>query len=65
MEYLSIDTIMDAEQSISYPLEFLNLLELSGAPSHKLQLKLNVPVMLMRNTIMDAEQSTSYPLEMY
>jgi PIF1 helicase. len=48
-EYLSIDTIMDAEQSTSYPTEFLNLLERSGVPSHKLKFKLNVPVMLMRN----------------
>jgi PIF1 helicase. len=48
-EYLSIDTIMDTEQSTSYPTEFLNSLELSGVPSHKLQLKLNVLVMLMRN----------------
>ncbi|GFX05058.1 putative retrovirus-related pol polyprotein from transposon opus [Trichonephila clavipes] len=48
-EYLSIDTIIDTELSTSYPVEFLNSLELSGVPSHKLQLKLNVPVMLMRN----------------
>ncbi|GFV28801.1 ATP-dependent DNA helicase [Trichonephila clavipes] len=48
-EYLSMDTIMDTELSTSYPVEFLNSLELSGVPSHKLQLKLNVPVMLMRN----------------
>ena len=46
-EFLSIDTIMDAKQSTSYPTEFLNSLELSGVPSHKLQLKLNVSVMLM------------------
>ncbi|CAG4996598.1 unnamed protein product [Parnassius apollo] len=48
-EYLSVDTVMDTEQSTSYPVEFLNSLELSGVPSHKLQLKLGVPVMLMRN----------------
>ena len=48
-EYLSIDTIMDAEQSTSYPTKFLNSLELSGVPSHKLQLKLNVPVLLKQN----------------
>lgn len=47
--YLPIDKIMDTEQSSSYPAEFLNSLELSGVPSHKLQLKLGVPVMLMRN----------------
>ncbi|XP_055922687.1 uncharacterized protein LOC129953463, partial [Eupeodes corollae] len=48
-EYLSMDTIMDTELSTSYPVEFLNSLEPSGVPSHKLQLKLNVPVILMRN----------------
>jgi PIF1 helicase. len=40
---------MDAEQSTSYPTEFLNSLEISAVPSHKLQLKLNVPVTPMRN----------------
>ncbi|GFX06766.1 ATP-dependent DNA helicase [Trichonephila clavipes] len=40
---------MDTELSTSYPVEFLNSLELLGVPSHKLQLKLNVPVMVMRN----------------
>ncbi|GFX21390.1 ATP-dependent DNA helicase [Trichonephila clavipes] len=44
-----MDAIMDTELSTSYPVEFLNSLELSGLPSHELQLKLNVPVMLMRN----------------
>ncbi|GFX87564.1 ATP-dependent DNA helicase [Trichonephila clavipes] len=48
-EYLSMNTIMDTELSTSYRVEFLNSLELSGVPSHKLQLKQNVPVMLMRN----------------
>jgi PIF1 helicase. len=47
--HLSLDTIIDAEKSTLYPSEFLNSLELSGIPSHKLQLNLNVPVMLMRN----------------
>ncbi|GFX98539.1 ATP-dependent DNA helicase [Trichonephila clavipes] len=44
-----METIMDTELSTSYPVEFLNSLELSGVPSLKLQWKLNVPVMLMRN----------------
>ncbi|CAK1603523.1 unnamed protein product [Parnassius mnemosyne] len=48
-EYLSVDTVMDTVTSTSYPVEFLNSLELSGVSSHKLQLKLGVPVMLMRN----------------
>ncbi|GFU88170.1 hypothetical protein TNCV_845631 [Trichonephila clavipes] len=46
-----MDTIMNTELSTSYSVEFLNSLELLGVPSHKLQLKLNVPVMLMRNCV--------------
>ncbi|GFV11834.1 ATP-dependent DNA helicase [Trichonephila clavipes] len=33
----------------SYPVEFLNSLDLSGVPSHKLELKVGVLVLLMRN----------------
>lgn len=49
IEYLSVDNVMDTEQVTSYPIEFLNSLELSGVPSHKLRLKIGVPVLLMRN----------------
>ena len=42
---------MDAEQCTSYPTDFLNLLELSGVPSHKLQLKLNVPGLMNNHLI--------------
>ncbi|XP_050558894.1 uncharacterized protein LOC118275784 [Spodoptera frugiperda] len=49
VEYLSVDIVMDSEQVTSYPTEFLNSLELSGVPSHKLRLKVGVPVLLMRN----------------
>ncbi|XP_022833273.1 uncharacterized protein LOC111361126 [Spodoptera litura] len=48
VEYLSVHIIMDSEQVTSYPTEFLNSLELSGVPSHKLRLKVGVPVLLMR-----------------
>ncbi|GFW38272.1 ATP-dependent DNA helicase [Trichonephila clavipes] len=44
-----MDTIMDTELSTSYPVEFLNSIELSSVLSHKFQLKLNVPVMLTQN----------------
>lgn len=40
---------MDTEQVTSYPTEFLNSLELSRVPSHKLRLKVGVAVMFMRN----------------
>lgn len=49
IEYLSVDNITDTEQVTSYPIEFFNSLELSGVPSHKLILKVGVPVLLMRN----------------
>ncbi|GBN56423.1 hypothetical protein AVEN_166070-1 [Araneus ventricosus] len=48
-EYLSVDTVMDNEQVTSYPVEFLNSLEMSGVPSHKLRLKIGVLVLSMRN----------------
>ncbi|GFW33676.1 ATP-dependent DNA helicase [Trichonephila clavipes] len=44
-----MDTIVDTEQSTSYPTEFLNSLELLGVPSQTKPLKLNVPFMLMKN----------------
>ncbi|XP_036320433.1 ATP-dependent DNA helicase pif1-like [Rhagoletis pomonella] len=47
--YTSIDTVMSSDDSTSYPVEFLNTLELTGVPSHKLELKIGVPVLLMRN----------------
>lgn len=47
--YTSIDTVMSSDDSTTYPIEFLNTLELTGVPSHKLELKIGVPVLLMRN----------------
>jgi len=50
-EYLLVDNVMDTEQVTLYhiPIKFLNFLKLSGVPSHKLRLKVSVPVLLMRN----------------
>ncbi|UYV79262.1 hypothetical protein LAZ67_17001830 [Cordylochernes scorpioides] len=47
--YRSIDTMVDPDEFVSYPPEFLNSLELSGTPSHKIVLKVGVPVILIRN----------------
>ncbi|XP_047538673.1 uncharacterized protein LOC125072193 [Vanessa atalanta] len=47
--YNSIDTVMSSDDTTNYPVEFLNSLELSGVPSHKLELKVGEPVLLMRN----------------
>ena len=49
--YTSVDSIIsdDNEETQMYPLEFLNSLTPSGMPPHKLNLKLNSVVMLLRN----------------
>ncbi|XP_017470169.1 PREDICTED: ATP-dependent DNA helicase pif1-like [Rhagoletis zephyria] len=47
--YTSIDTVMSSDDSTSYLVEFLNTLELTDVPSLKLELKIGVPVLLMRN----------------
>ncbi|GBP65459.1 hypothetical protein EVAR_36711_1 [Eumeta japonica] len=41
--------VTSSDDTTSYPVEFLNSLELSGVPSHKLELKAGVPVLLMHN----------------
>lgn len=48
-EYTSIDSMIDNELSVHYPTEFLNSLEPSGLPPHKLKLKKGCPIMLIRN----------------
>ncbi|XP_062007589.1 uncharacterized protein LOC133724759 [Rosa rugosa] len=52
--YLSSDTIVQNSKNhenmdVLYPTEFLNKLEFPGLPSHKLILKIGMPIMLLRN----------------
>jgi ATP-dependent DNA helicase PIF1 len=49
VDFLSVDSVEDMEVANTYPFEFLNTLEVSGMPSHKLPLKIGAPVMLLRN----------------
>jgi hypothetical protein len=47
--YLSIDSVLCPKQKNVYPTEFLNKVTGSGLPQHRLTLKLNQPIILLRN----------------
>ena len=47
--YRSVDTMVDEEQVVHFPVDFLNSLTLSGLPQHEIHLKTGAPVILMRN----------------
>lgn len=47
--YKSIDTVIDLDQAIHFPSEFLNSLEPSGYPPHNLKLKAGSLIILLRN----------------
>ena len=44
----SIDTAMSDDEATHYPPEFLNSIETSGVPPHKLNIKIGIPVMVLR-----------------
>jgi ATP-dependent DNA helicase PIF1 len=48
-EYKSVDTVVDADEVISFPPEFLNSLDLAGLPPHRLLLKVGSPDILLWN----------------
>jgi ATP-dependent DNA helicase PIF1 len=49
VSYESIDTVCDATESVNYPSEFLNSLDLPGMSPYNLQLKVGSSVILLRN----------------
>ena len=47
--YTSFDTMVQREQAVYFPTEFLNSLQPNGIPPHRLDLKVGLPIMLLRN----------------
>ena len=47
--YYSVNTLDNEENVVRYPVEFLNAIELSGIPQHRLILKKGAPIVLMRS----------------
>ena len=45
---LSVDTVGEVDQQALYPVEYLNSLNLSGLQPHRLNIKVGVPIMLLR-----------------
>lgn len=47
--YMSVDVVMDEDEAVHYPTEFLNSINLPDLPSHKLILKVGAPIILLLN----------------
>ncbi|GFY15680.1 ATP-dependent DNA helicase [Trichonephila clavipes] len=48
-KYESVDSVMEAEDAVHYPVKFLNTLNPTGIPPHVLNLKIEAPIMLLHN----------------
>ena len=49
MDYNSVDSVLDVDNALQYPLELLNTLNPPGFPAHRAILKIRTPIKLPRN----------------
>ena len=48
-QYFSFNSVCEGTNATHFPIEFLDSLELSGLPPHKLELKKGSPIIMMKN----------------
>ena len=49
VEYISIDTTVETDDAVNFPVKFLNARNPPGLPPHVLRLRVGSPIMLIRN----------------